>query len=160
MDESAEKKKWITVGVLALVLAVVVWTQFAPAPEVPAAATLAASGPGPGASKPNAVGRAWPKLALTDALQHNPFAPLQRAEAPSEAPPVVEAAALAEAQRQAAADVLEAFQSRRVRAVFITDDGPVALLDTKLVHEGDVVDGVRVLLIRPDGLTVEPADVK
>jgi hypothetical protein len=53
---------------------------------------------------------------------------------------------------------LGAMQSKRVRAIFMTERGPAAMLGATLVHEGDVVEGVRVVSIRADGIIVEPAE--
>jgi hypothetical protein len=80
-----ERRKWMIVGGLALSFIVVLWVQLSPDGE-DAPRTQLAERPRKAASAggPSATSGAWPRIALTEALKHNPFAPLPQPE------PVVE----------------------------------------------------------------------
>lgn len=152
-EATADRKKWTAVGALALVLAGVLWSQFAPTSDVPSVELAdrpkktAKSVERPGSRTP------WTAPPLEEVVGRNPFQPLRIEEPMAEAP-----APEADPQATAEEASIATFRGRKVRAVFMTKRGPVAMLDQTLVREGEIVDGMRVLAIRADGIIVEPAE--
>ncbi|MCH7687514.1 MAG: hypothetical protein IH899_12665, partial [Planctomycetes bacterium] len=50
-------------------------------------------------------------------------------------------------------------QQKQVSVVFRSESGTAAIIDSKIVHEGDLLeDGVRIVKIRSDGIVVQIQD--
>jgi hypothetical protein len=147
-------KQWALLGVLGAAL---VGAMYWPSDDVAGDAATgesntvggAGSGPrGPRIRPPAAQSAAkqWPKVDLTAALAHDPFAsPLfaPKAEAP--------AAATAE---DTAADLL-ALRQDGVSMIVRDGDGVVATVGERKLRVGDVIDGYRVVAIEMDGVVLE-----
>lgn len=160
----AERRKKLAAGLLLVVFVVVIYVQFGGGaeaeieipkrrPETPVQ-TAAADG--------RRSTRAWPAVKLAEVIEKNPFRPIRPIEKAEATEPVVptpeaEAAAAAATENRAA---LNAFASRKVDAIIATARGPAAMIGAKLVREGDVVDGVRIVSIQADGIVVEPATMR
>lgn len=154
-----------------LLVAVLLWDPGASEDsfsEAPAAGPSAGSAPAPRiVKKPAAVAvreGEWPKIEARDAETLNPFDP-QDLEKKRKAAVVAEAPAPAEDEGEPEEPVLSpadrmkaAFANKRVRMVCRTQNGVIGLIDDQILREGDVVDGVRIVSIRPDGVLVEPVD--
>lgn len=119
--------------------------------------------------KPN-----WPKVSLDKMLHQNPFAAIDVTTAapatntpetviaatPNENPPVdansePEDAAVA-AQRRTSEETFAAFTSQKVKMTLRTGANVSALIGERLVHEGEIIDGIRIVSILPTGVLVEP----
>jgi hypothetical protein len=153
----AERRKWMIVGGLALSFIVVLWVQLSPEDEAAPPAELADRPKRPAAAGA-ATSREWPRFELEQVLRHNPFTPLPKPDPPretaaAESEPEGTAAGASAAETAAAVSNV---QSKRVRAIFMTERGPAALVGTTVIHEGDVIDGMRVVAIQADGVIVEP----
>lgn len=116
----------------------------------------------------------WPKVSLDEMLLHNPFAqPEMLRDSIPETPPAAEveaAAAAAEAeslqaarskelddeQREKLEAVMAEFKNQKVKMILRTDRGVTAVIGDRKVREGDIIDGVRIVSIRPDGVIIEP----
>jgi hypothetical protein len=111
----------------------------------------------------------WPEVAFDEAVGHNPFAPLTVS---SESAPLATDQALIATQEagagmdslpedgvgdEAAADAVAEFQSRGVSMIFRNKQKTCALIGDRVVQEGDVVDGVRIVAITTTEVIVEPA---
>ena len=102
---------------------------------------------------------------LKSLLSFNPFVPsaLLQAQLPGTQVSATEQQVreeLAEKARVLAAEQrLNEFRGKKVRVVFQTADGRSAALigDKLLVREGEIIDGVRILSISPNGVVVEAA---
>lgn len=100
---------------------------------------------------------------LQAALDFDPFtlsAPLRERlglAANAGRPPAPDAEQLAREKRQHAAEQrLREFRAKKTSAIMKTADGSIsALIDNHLLHEGDVIDGVRVVSITADGVVLE-----
>jgi hypothetical protein len=103
----------------------------------------------------------WPVLPLDDVLAYNPFG-WPDGLAPVAPIPVANAAA-----GQGASDVdqhqmdrqklLDQLEATSVSAYYVSNQGAVALVGSRLLHVGDVIDGqIRVQEIEPDRVTYEP----
>jgi hypothetical protein len=97
-------------------------------------------------------------LGADAAAQHDPFAmpaPLAKQTQPetpkkSEPPKPV--------RRDPATDpVLAGLRSKGTHAVFRDGDGAAAVIDNRVVHVGDVLQGYRVVSIDDDGVLVTPS---
>jgi hypothetical protein len=181
-----QRIKWLVVVALAAVLlALIVWPGDAPPAQPGAAATAAqadvhAAAPGSGkvSGKTGATAvrksRARPIIVadreaeLDMALRFNPFAQMSRLEAQSlnsettGSDPSLEPAEEEIAERARAQTVeqrLSEFRGQKVSVLFRTaEGGATAMIGTRLVHEGDIVDGVRVLSISTEGVVLEAAE--
>lgn len=112
--------------------------------------------------------RAWPKLLMADVSDYDPFTvPAALVEEPIVAVDDEENGSTDEAnaerekeiaRRQAERDrILAKLQEQGVTAVFRTSHGATATIGSRIVHEGDVLDGFRVIEIRPEGVVLEDA---
>ncbi len=115
----------------------------------------------------------WPAVSRERMLQHNPFKHLElppdvSAEAQPEAPPdeptpdataeaaAAEAAALAAEKQKKAQEILTEFQDRKVQMILRTGGKASAMIGNRLVHEGDIIGGIRIVSILPNGVLIEP----
>lgn len=177
-----QRIKWLVVGALAAVLlAVIFWEGEAP----PAAATAStATGARPGvavhrsptvarkASAKTAVKKsrfrpdvaAKPEDELEMTLKFNPFAPRpslqpQLTGETTATDPQLEEAQQERAEKARALAVqqrLSEFKGQKVSVLLRNSDGAsAALIGGRLVREGDIVDGIRVLSISTDGVVLE-----
>lgn len=136
-------------------------SQTAGAEEGPAAASAQES-----AAPPQPADQEWPILQPDDVLRYDPFATPAAFALPNEAgqptpdlPPGAQALS-----QQAQAALKKAEQERtltRLRQegvktiVGSRDQGRVAVIGTRTIHVGDLVDGFRVIAIEPDGVVVQ-----
>lgn len=103
----------------------------------------------------------WPVLPLDDVLAYNPFgwpeglaptAPLAAAEAVTG-----QGATDMEQSQNDRQKLLEQLEATSVSAYYVSMQGAVALVGTRVLHVGDVIDGqIRVQGIEPDRVTYEP----
>jgi hypothetical protein len=172
------RKQGIMIGALGIVLAgVLVFGQDSSAkPGGAADAGVTTEAPRtarqPGKSAVVVKTTAWPKVTLDEMLRHNPFAtPNLPPEGPPETPtPVKPQSVISEAQ---AAEKLQAetsrdeqrikraalvadWQNQKVKLILRTDRGVSAMIGDRKVREGQIIDGVRIVSIRPTGVLVEP----
>lgn len=172
------RKKAILIGVLASALAyLLVWQPVDP--EAPPVDSPATAGERPSRrSSPNgdvaAVSAswtpAWSNLSLEETLARNPFTPLnleqnratvENLKPAASAPPTVavtdadeDAGASSDAEQEAA---LIEFQRLGVTMILKHKADTCAVVGGRLVHAGDVIDGVRIVTITSSEVIVEPA---
>ncbi len=178
-----QRMKYLLVAVLAAVLvAVIAWPGAAPPAESRAAvagvrpiATAHRSAPASSKTVANSAAktastksRPRPKISsasqdeLETTLKFNPFAPRTAletqiaSEMPSSEQEAQEEAA-EKARVLAAEQRLSEFRGQKISIVLRMSDGVSAVrIGKRLIHEGEVVDGIRVLSISADGIIVEP----
>jgi hypothetical protein len=173
-----QRVKWLLVVALAAVLlAVILWGGDAPPAQATAARQGAAahrSAPASGKtlgntvkktttrkprSRPNVTIQPEDELEMT--LKCNPFAlkPALQRQLPGNIEPDDEQARkeLAEkARAHAVQQRLSEFRGKKVSVLLRNSDGgAAALIGSKLVREGDIIEGIRVLSISSDGVVVE-----
>jgi hypothetical protein len=110
----------------------------------------------------------WPEFALAEVLGQNPFAkipvpapPVVVAETPPTEVTVVEpeppAALPSESDEDDAMEQSrEAARTLRVSLIIKGEKGPAALIGTRIVREGDIIEGCRILSISDAGVIVVP----
>lgn len=171
------RNKALLIGVLASVLTVVLLqppadpeaSQNEPGAAVSQEAVPTASGKQLSPVRPNSRTASWPDVSIDEALSHNPFASLVLAEAgtPVDRPPVAVVAPSspaapptgaephqdAEAEKQAA---LEDFRRLGVTLILKNKSKTCAVVGGQLVHEGDILHGVRIVAITSREVIVEP----
>lgn len=128
----------------------------------------------------------WPAISLADMLQQNPFKPIESpiAEPPlatADDNIEIEVAEVFEdnmtpddiaddespdqsiadlkskhAEIDRKGDSLTALQGHKVKMMLRTGNKVSALIGDRLVHEGDIIDGHRIISILPKGIRVEP----
>ncbi|MDB5388212.1 MAG: hypothetical protein JWM11_3858 [Planctomycetaceae bacterium] len=112
----------------------------------------------------------WPKVSLEEMLAHNPFAQPNLPKETEPKIPAPEEVAAAEAktlesakakslevERQTKVDaVMTDWRNQKVNMILRTDRGVTALIGDRKVREGQIIDGVRIVSIRPNGVIVEP----
>jgi hypothetical protein len=104
--------------------------------------------------------RQWPKIALEEVLQHNPFArpPVLEPPAPEKPTPVAAVNGLDKARqeevRRRREQALAAVRAQGVRMVFVGKEERVAIIGDRRVQVGDVFDGFRITKIGSDGVTL------
>jgi hypothetical protein len=173
------------IGVLAVVLAAVLIAQFggasagpkqadsqsagpkpvAPAIAAPAPKPATASAPAPGAVAPaRPPAPPWPKVSADAAAQYDPFAvpealTRQLAEA-RKGPDALKSSNPAPTKNVRADSLaaLTALRSKGTAAVLRSERGAAAVIGTRVVRVGDVVEGYRVVSIDPQGIMLEPVD--
>ena len=115
--------------------------------------------------------KTWPTIGLASILKHNPFAlppllanhavaaipdnELQRDQQTTET--------VNQDERQARTNRLKeqmaTLRQKQVSVVSRSQSGTAAIIDSKIVHEGDLLeDGVRIVKIRPDGVVLQIQD--
>jgi len=114
----------------------------------------------------------WPTLALDRVIATNPFAelalppgtvvpPLPPVEEPVHEPveSVEPETTPDDPQEETATDMLEVIaemKARKVKMIFQTNGKSSALIGDRMVQEGEIIDGFRVVTIGPNGVTVRP----
>jgi hypothetical protein len=153
--QTNDRRKKVAAGLLLVVFVTVLYSQFGGAGEDPEVPTRPKRPSPVAAATAKPQTRRWPQASLSETLKNDPFAQLRQAEkTPEEAEPDPE---LAQRQSEEASKASAAsLENQRVRAIVSTKQGPVALFGTKLIKVGDMIDGARVVEIRPDGIIVEP----
>jgi hypothetical protein len=147
----------VTVGILAAVL---IGVLIFPATETsqPAADGDEAAGP----PRPSAQSRNtpvaqqpidWPKTDLDAVLSQNPFRELEMTAASPE--PIVAAAPVAAEDLEQVSEPADV-TLLRVSAILRGPKGPAAIIDGRIVHEGDLVDGCRIVRIQSAGVFAIP----
>ncbi|HUQ71765.1 MAG TPA: hypothetical protein VM165_19705 [Planctomycetaceae bacterium] len=176
-------KQWALIGVLIAVLAGVL-VSGRTGPESPATdgQEPSAANPARPSSRANrhaasaeakTSATAWPEISLETALSHNPFretAPLQAAisEEEQNAPPESETPLTANGPSPAVemkeedlgnAVAASTADPQSLRVSMILRNGPklCAVIGERLVREGDVIEGLRIVSISTAGVVVERA---
>ncbi len=104
----------------------------------------------------------WPEISLEQALAHDPFQPLDHnTTADDEAVDHEAAVEIAEnvangAKTSAGDDAVREFQLRGVSMIYRNSKQTCAVIGDRVVHEGDVIDGVRIVAITNREVVVEP----
>ena len=112
----------------------------------------------------------WPKVSLDEIIKHNPFSgpavtpdvatietvtsPVEE-EPPSATADETEREEIEQERQRKAATLLAEFQSQKVKMVLRTNNKVAAVIGDQLVHEGDVIDGIRIVSILSNGVVVE-----
>jgi hypothetical protein len=166
------------IPLLGLGLLFVLWPSSSEPSADSAAATVTpeASAPAVTASPPvqekasapanSGLPKKWPVMELASILQHDPFAQptaLDKVAAgvvpssssdPEQPPAEAEPVESPEHQKRVA-EWLVALKQKQVSAVFVSPRGASALVDSKVVREGDVLEeGIRVVAISAAGIVV------
>ena len=79
-----------------------------------------------------------------------------KASAPS--PEVLEAEKQTKERRQKIQQTIAELQGAKVKMILKTDKKTSAMIGNRLVSEGDVIDGVRIVSMLPSGVIVKPAE--
>jgi hypothetical protein len=104
--------------------------------------------------------RQWPKIAVNEVLQHDPFALPTALQPPTPAKPAPVATVTApdqarQEQRQRRREqALKAIRDKGVQMVFVGKEKRVAIIGDRRVRVGDVLEGFRVTGIGSDGVTL------
>ena len=115
--------------------------------------------------------KTWPAIRLASILKHDPFAlaPLlanQTVAVVSQEEPQQNQETTGtshqderEEQIKRMKERIATLQQKQVSVVFRSESGTAAIIDSKIVHEGDLLeDGVRVVKIRSDGVVLQIQD--
>ena len=103
----------------------------------------------------------WPSLSLGEVLENNPFAWPKELASPAQITDSkfgddVSADAGDDPQRQ---ELLDQLASAGVSAFYESNQGAIALVGTRVLRVGDVIEGkLRVLRIDPEQVTYEPVE--
>ncbi len=109
--------------------------------------------------------RPWPEISLAEARKYDPFfmpavdATANQKSRESQLTDAMKQKAMqeqAELRRQA----LDTLQEKGVGVVLQSGDELVAIIGSDTVRIGDVIDGFKVVDIGPDGVKLEPDDLK
>ncbi len=179
---AATPRQLVVIGVLAVTLAAVLIAQFGVpsagpkqadsrgAGAKPAGPATAAPAPMPAtasASAPSVVAPArppappWPTFSADAAAQYDPFAmpeALTRQLTEARKSPDALKSNNPASTRNARADSLAALRSKGTAAVLRSERGAAAVIGSRVVRVGDVVEGYRVVSIDPQGIMLEPID--
>lgn len=173
------RKQGILLGVLGLALAYVVLqgsgesTETAGEPETPAARKKAAAS-GPRATSTVELRRV--SLPIDQIVQQNPFAKLVAPPKPEpkkpEPPPVAIVSVAvpkppdpivekrAKEKQERVQQIIAELHGQKVKMILRTDKKTSAMIGNRLVSEGDVIEGVRIISILPTGVVVRPVAEK
>ena len=102
-----------------------------------------------------------PKIELSQILQHDPFAlpTTLTKELAVGTPEASDKARKNEDRNRRVEEIVKSLRQERVNLVFRGKGGVTAVLGSRTIHEGDLIDDeVRVLEIKPEGLTLEVID--
>jgi hypothetical protein len=160
---SASPRQLVLIGVLAILLVAALLYGFrgesSDADRSPELASPAQPLTSRGPAKPAPPRRAWPRIALADALQFDPFAPLaspkvaqEKAEATGPLPETEDAAQQAE--------TATALESQRVTVIIRDHRGAAAAVGGRLLRVGDVIDGFEVTAIDEGGVKLKAVPAK
>jgi len=172
------RKQGILLGVLSAVLAAVLWFGQGGAETLETqAASKAESGPRAARNKQvlaesTTRKTSWPKVALDTMLLNNPFALPEELQIspPEEVPVEIEETAIAaaaetakqkmdEEERLKVQGVMANLKSQKVTMILRTNKDATAIIGDRVVHEGDVIEGVKIVSILPTGVLIEPAQM-
>ena len=134
-----------------------------PAAPVSASPTVDTASP-PAAATESAVTvvlpppKDWPAMPLEEILQNNPFAwPDELAPKALQSDTAVAGSGGESPQDATRQELLDQLTAAGVSAYYESGQGVVALVGTRLLRVGDVIDGqIRVLRIEPEQVTYEP----
>ena len=123
---------------------------------------------GPSSVSMQRTQKTWPAIGLTSILKHDPFAlaPLltnrRVGVVPQEGQQQNQETTDTSHQEEQIKRLMEriaTLQQKQVSVVFRSESGTAALIDSKIVHEGDLLeDGVRIVKIRSDGIVLQIQD--
>ena len=126
---------------------------------------------GPSSVSMQRTQKTWPAIGLASILKHDPFAlaPLLAnrtvAVVPQEEPQQNQETTDTSHQDEREEQIkrlkerIATLQQKQVSVVFRSESGTAAIIDSKIVHEGDLLeDGVRIVKIRSDGIVVQIQD--
>lgn len=83
--------------------------------------------------------------------------PIAVVSAPTPRPEVLAAEKRAKERREKIQQTIAELQGQKVKMILRTDNKTSAMIGNRLVSEGDLIDGVRVVSILPTGVIVKPA---
>lgn len=177
-----QSAKWLLVGGLgAVLMGVILFGGGDAAEETAELATTANSSPSgeagtaaavpgprrgglPATPKSPRKTREWPRLDPVEVIKHNPFT-LSEAAAEQlalesgktkDVPTAEELAALERNKRRE--QLVEELRRTRVSMIFRSDAGNAAVIGNRVLKEGEIVEGVRIVSITNSGITVEPSE--
>lgn len=161
---SAKQAGMIGVLVVVLVGVVVYGQPEAETVETPAAVVAETPVTRPVKTSPPKK-KKWVKVALDEAVQTNPFAELTVPQAPAaaEQEPVAQEAvaemeALAEAAKAREAAIAD-LRTQKVSVILRHSGQATAMIGGRMVREGDLLNGFRVISILPTGVVFEADEV-
>lgn len=181
---SASRFQLALAGIMTVVFVVVLLVQFGgvaggkptgppdPATRKPSTGTPPhgphATADQPRRRPPRRPAPAWPAIDLAEVLRFDPFAAGQafasRQKPSGKAAPDEAAAGRRQRRQQAQSERAEAVERLRrqgLKAVIAGSGGQaVAVVGSKTVRVGDVIDGLRVIAIQPDGVVLEPTEIE
>ena len=102
-----------------------------------------------------------PKIELSEILQHDPFAlPATLSdELAIGSPKAIDEVRENRERQRRVEEIVRSLQDERVNFVFRGKSGVAAVFGSRIIHEGDLIDGeVRVIEINSKGLTLEVID--
>ena len=105
--------------------------------------------------------RYWPNQTLAEILKHDPFSTMTQKLVGGNQPPTAarEESALAGQTEQRDSPTVPWFTNKIPEMVFHSRHGTVAVIDSQIVREGEILpNGTRVVEIRPDGIVLERPD--
>ncbi len=174
--------KLMLIGTLASTLIGVLWQQFsgedepkpghkggkaAHAPANPGPTAVASRGnPEANAAAKKEVVKPFPEISQEETLQHDPFAlseAFAKKQSTSEKNQTAESEEALRKQEEQKKhqtlrqQALNKLLEQGVAVVVRGDNGPAATIGTRLVHEGDTIDGFRVDRIDTDGVILKEA---
>lgn len=179
MSPTATKKKvtpnqLILIGVLVLTLAFVLFSGQGSS-QTGAAKTVTNAAPpvAPAASPKSGVVAPvqWPVVSLDQMLGHNPFESMTDRDVKKSTESSVDADKAAgsnatggesspdgeDPRDQKARSLLSEFRSRKVKLIFRTNNKACALIGDRLIKEGEIIDGVKIVSISNNGVVVQHA---
>ncbi len=134
-------------------------------------ATTEGDAAGPSSVPIERTQKTWPAIGLASILKHDPFAlaPLLAnrtvAVVPQEEPQQNQETTDTSHQDEREEQIkrmkerIATLQQKQVSVVFRSESGTAAIIDSKIVHEGDLLeDGVRIVNIRSDGVVLRIQD--
>lgn len=123
---------------------------------------------GPSSVSMQRTQKTWPVIGLASILKHDPFAlePLLANRTlgvlSQEGPQQNQETTVSSYQKEHIKRLKEriaTLQQKQVSVVFQSESGTAAIIDSKIVHEGDLLeDGVRIVEIRSDGIVLQIQD--
>lgn len=133
--------------------------ESAPAPPVAGSPAGTPAAVAASAAKQATPRTAWPRISLEEAAGYDPFSLHGNAGSQISAAlrgSTDQSTEAEQAAKTARSTTLHALQSQGVNVVFQDQQGAVAMVGTRLVRVGDLLDGYRVMKIGPDGVTLSP----
>jgi hypothetical protein len=185
-SSGASGRKLAAVAILGVILLAVVYWQFGGGEQATATSEGQAAGDEPAAGRqrsrrtprPSTVATesvsvaksTWPAFALEEILQHNPFdLPHSLTENLSATPDEIADESEEELNRQREAErqrlakqeaALSKLQKSGMTVYFEDTHGSAAIIGSRRVRPGDLIEGFRVVEVKPDGVVLESVDAK